>query len=54
MMVNQAFAQKFFPGENVIGKKLKPGAGNGAPAVRRGARLWAWWETSGCRRRSAR
>ncbi len=31
MMVNQAFAQKFFPGENVIDKKLKPGAGNGAP-----------------------
>ncbi len=30
MMVNQAFAQKFFPGESVIGKKLKPGAGNGA------------------------
>ncbi len=31
MMVNRAFAQKFFPGENVIGKKLKPGAGNSAP-----------------------
>jgi len=31
IMVNQAFAQKFFPGENVIGKKLKPGAGNGDP-----------------------
>jgi predicted permease len=31
MMVNQAFAQKFFPGESVIGKKLKPGAGNGDP-----------------------
>jgi putative ABC transport system permease protein len=29
MIVNQAFLQKFFPGENVIGKKLKPGAGNG-------------------------
>jgi predicted permease len=27
MVVNQAFAQKFFPGENVLGKKLKPGAG---------------------------
>jgi putative ABC transport system permease protein len=26
MIVNQAFAQKFFPGEHVIGKKLKPGA----------------------------
>jgi len=31
MMVNQAFAQKYFPGENVLGKKLKPGAGNGTP-----------------------
>ena len=31
MIVNQAFAQKFFPEENVIGKKLKPGAGNGDP-----------------------
>ena len=31
MIVNKAFAQKFFPGENVIGKKLKPGAGNGTP-----------------------
>lgn len=31
MLVNQAFAQKFFPGENVLGKKLKPGAGNGTP-----------------------
>jgi len=31
MLVNQAFAQKFFPGENVIGKKLKPGAGNEDP-----------------------
>ena len=31
MMVNQAFAQKFFPGEEVLGKKLKPGAGNGTP-----------------------
>jgi putative ABC transport system permease protein len=31
MVVNQAFAQKFFPGENVLGKKLKPGAGNGTP-----------------------
>jgi predicted permease len=29
MMVNQAFAQKFFPGEQVLGKKVKPGAGNG-------------------------
>ena len=31
MVVNQAFAQKFFPGEQVLGKKLKPGAGNGTP-----------------------
>ena len=31
MIVNQAFAEKFFPGENVLGKKLKPGAGNGTP-----------------------
>ena len=31
LIVNQAFAQKFFPGEQVLGKKLKPGAGNGDP-----------------------
>jgi putative ABC transport system permease protein len=31
MIVNQAFAEKFFPGENVIGKRLKPGSGNGDP-----------------------
>jgi len=31
MVVNQSFAQKFFPGEEVLGKKLKPGAGNGTP-----------------------
>ncbi len=31
MIVNRSFAEKFFPGENVIGKKLKPGAGGGAP-----------------------
>jgi len=31
MIVNRAFAQKFFPGENILGKKLKPGAGNAAP-----------------------
>jgi predicted permease len=31
MIVNRAFAQKFFPGEDVIGKKLKPGAGDGTP-----------------------
>jgi len=28
MIVNQAFAQTFFPGQNVLGKKLKPGTGN--------------------------
>jgi len=31
MIVNQAFADKFFPGQNVLGKKLKPGAGEGTP-----------------------
>jgi predicted permease len=31
MIVTQAFARKFFPGENVLGKKLKPGAGDGKP-----------------------
>ena len=31
IIVNRAFAQKFFPGENVLGKKLKPGAGIGSP-----------------------
>lgn len=31
MIVNQAFAQKYFPGQNALGKKLKPGAGNGSP-----------------------
>ncbi|HUA14566.1 MAG TPA: ABC transporter permease [Verrucomicrobiae bacterium] len=31
MIVNRAFAQKFFPGEDVLGKKLKPGAGTGGP-----------------------
>ena len=54
MIVNQAFAEKYFPGENVIGKKLKPGAGNGPPGGPPGAKSWVWWETSGCRRRSAR
>lgn len=32
MIVNQAFAQKFFAGENALGKRLKPGAGTGDPA----------------------
>ncbi|MGC2298242.1 MAG: ABC transporter permease [Acidobacteriaceae bacterium] len=31
MIVNQAFAEKYFHGENPLGKKLKPGAGNGSP-----------------------
>ena len=31
MIVNRAFAEKFFPHENVLGKKLKPGAGDGSP-----------------------
>jgi predicted permease len=30
MIVNQAFAQKYFHGENVLGKKLKPGTSNGS------------------------
>jgi putative ABC transport system permease protein len=29
MIVDQAFAQKFFPGENVVGKRIRPGADNG-------------------------
>ena len=31
MIVNQAFARKYFTGEEPIGKKLKPGSGNGSP-----------------------
>ncbi len=31
LIVNRAFAQKYFPGEQVLGKKIKPGAGNGKP-----------------------
>jgi putative ABC transport system permease protein len=31
LIVNQAFVQKYFPGEQVLGKKIKPGAGNGKP-----------------------
>jgi putative ABC transport system permease protein len=31
IVVNEAFAKQFFPGEGVLGKKLKPGAGNGTP-----------------------
>jgi putative ABC transport system permease protein len=31
MIVNRAFVQQYFPGGNVLGKKLKPGATNGMP-----------------------
>ncbi len=31
MIVNQAFAELYFPSEDALGKKLKPGAGNGTP-----------------------
>jgi len=31
MIINQAFAQKYFPNEDPIGKKLKPGAGDSRP-----------------------
>jgi predicted permease len=31
IIVNEAFAQRYFPGERVLGKKIKPGAGNGKP-----------------------
>ncbi len=31
MVINRAFAQMYFPGEEPIGKRLKPGAGNGMP-----------------------
>jgi putative ABC transport system permease protein len=31
MIVNQAFAQQFLPGEDALGKRLKPGASNGMP-----------------------
>jgi predicted permease len=30
MVVDEAFARKFFPGENVLGKRIKPGARNGS------------------------
>jgi predicted lysophospholipase L1 biosynthesis ABC-type transport system permease subunit len=29
MIVDQAFARKFFPGENAVGKKIRPSASNG-------------------------
>ncbi len=31
MIVNQSFAHQYFPGEDALGKRLKPGAGNGMP-----------------------
>ena len=31
MIVNQAFAEQYFPAEDALGKRLKPGAGNGMP-----------------------
>lgn len=31
MIVNQAFAQRYFPGQDTLGKRLKPGATNGMP-----------------------
>jgi predicted permease len=35
MIINQAFAEKFFPGEDPVGKHLKPGAGDrGEPPMR--------------------
>jgi predicted permease len=34
LMVNEAFARKFFPGENAIGKRIEPGATNGNEPTR--------------------
>jgi putative ABC transport system permease protein len=34
LVVNQAFARKFFPGEDVLGKRIQPGAGKPPTAVR--------------------
>ncbi|MGA8090735.1 MAG: ABC transporter permease [Terracidiphilus sp.] len=31
IIVNQAFVKTYFPGEDPLGKRLKPGAGNGSP-----------------------
>ena len=31
LIVNQAFAQQFFPGENPVGKHIQPGISNGGP-----------------------
>jgi hypothetical protein len=42
MIVNQAFAQQYFPGKDVLGKRVKSGMDNGMPGVRCCARLSAW------------
>jgi ABC-type antimicrobial peptide transport system permease subunit len=34
LVVNQAFARKYFPGEDVIGKRIEPGATNGKEGTR--------------------
>jgi predicted permease len=34
LVVNQAFARKFFPGEDALGKRIQPGAGKPPTAVR--------------------
>lgn len=34
LVVNQAFADKFFPGESVLGKRIEPGATNGKEGTR--------------------
>jgi predicted permease len=34
LIVNQAFAQKYFPGEDVLGKRIEPGATNGDEGTR--------------------
>ena len=53
MIVDQAFAQKFFPGENVVGKRIRPGADN-RRRVPGGEIRRAWWsKASACGRRSA-
>ena len=31
MIINEAFAKRYFPGEDALGKKLRPGATNGMP-----------------------